>query len=65
MTDKPLNRISIAFCVIVICGCGTPYQPGNYMEGYQAESRLLNLERTDREARIGQMFPDTASKPSY
>ncbi len=40
MTNKPLNRTSLAFCVIVILlsGCGTPYQPGNYMDEYQATS---------------------------
>jgi len=44
-----------------MAGC----EPSKPIEFNPIEARIERLERNAREARIGEIFPDIASKPAY
>ncbi len=57
--------------VLLVSGCGYGYYEPSVSEAWQitpyntVEDRIETLERNAREARIGAMFPDIASRPSF
>ena len=63
-----MRKLILIGTILFVVGCGGSVAPSSYWQEYEIRersARIENLERTDREARIGQMFPNIASKPSY
>lgn len=63
-----MRKLILIGTILFLVGCGGSVAPSSYWQKYEIgerNARIENLERTGREARIGEMFPNIASKPSY
>ncbi len=63
-----MRKLILIGTILFVVGCGGSVAPSSFWQEYEIRewnARIENLERTGREARIGEMFPNIASKPSY